>query len=157
MSQVTQNSNKIRLHKFSSARRIFALSQVKQVATALGDQTLAAQVNRAISFDHETMHLEALWKNAVEQYHTFIDDQFMMDRLFELQRRELDERQQQGQQLLVQVVSTILADGIGSSFHDMEARRALLAPIYEHNLRLHLRRDREMETSSNYCESASHA
>lgn len=157
MSQVSKSSAKIRLHDFSSARRIFALSQVKQVAAELGDHALVSQIHRAISFDHETMHLEALWKNAVEQYHTFVDDPDMMERLFELQRREIDDRQQKGQQLLVQVVATILADGIGTSFHDMEARRALLAPIYEHNLRLHLRRGRETEMSSMYCESASHA
>src|SRR5690554_5817632 len=101
MSQVAQSSAKIRLHDFSSARRIFALSQVKQVATDLGDHALASQVHRAITFDHETMHLEALWKNAVEQYHSFVDDACMMERLFELQRREIDDRQQKGQQLLV--------------------------------------------------------
>ncbi len=157
MSQLSHISTKIRLHDFSSARRIFALSQVKQVAADLEDQSLVSQIHRAISFDHETMHLEALWKNAVEQYHTFVDDPGMMERLFELQRREIDDRQQKGQQLLIQVVATILSDGIGINFHDMEARRALLAPIYEHNLRLHLRRDRETDVSSDYCETASHA
>lgn len=154
MAPISQSSAKIQLHNFSSARRIFALSQVKQIAAEFGDQALVSQICQAITYDHETMHLEALWKSAVQQYQTFIEDQETLERLMALQRRELDERQSTGQQLLVQVVATILAEG---TFHDMEARRELLAPIYEHNLRLHLRRDREAEMASSYREVSSHA
>ncbi|MBA2664600.1 MAG: hypothetical protein H0U74_20100 [Bradymonadaceae bacterium] len=128
----------IHLHAFSEARRVFALNQVQQAALRHHDRELAALVAVAISHDHDTVRLNALWKCALARHQVVIADETALARLLEIQREEVDAFRKKGQDNLVAIIARILTTYGSDWSRDVRARQDLLGPICDHNLRLHL-------------------
>lgn len=117
------------LHVFTPARRAFALNRVLHVARHLGDEPLVTMLWEALQYDHETIGLENYARDVARLVPSGIPVQAPG-------AAELEHRAMQGHHYLLDIVAYVLHHYKGLTLSRSAARRQLLEPIYEQNVRL---------------------